>query len=302
MSVEPTSTNDPPQRLSLAARMIERRILTIAAIVLMHVVLLAVSALASAILNASVFLPKEPLLVTTVALLLAHCSLCAIWWARTSWSPHVKTADLLFLMGGLWILLVSALDSTRSSPMLAASWVTCLMIQIVLTAFGVVGVELGVNFGPAASRSRFSLFFLMLWTTIASAALALAGTLAGRYGFKLSDVTQSAFFGQLQAVGLANAMLALVAYAGVRLSRTRGALAISCAATILGSAIVFPLAMRAAFATDAGPTTADLVWLFGAEAAFLMLTLIPLVASHGAVSSSPPATNPPRQPQTARPQ
>src|SRR5204863_1587068 len=82
----------PISNLALASRVeagpvvIARRILAVVCGLLIHVILLGGGAVAAVIvLNTSGVraMPREPLLVMAVALVMAHCSLGAIWWART---------------------------------------------------------------------------------------------------------------------------------------------------------------------------------------------------------------------------
>jgi hypothetical protein len=293
MSQEPVPiSSQTPAIAAENVRAIERGILAVTAIVLLHVILLAMGAIASTLvaLRPVTFVPKEPLLLTIVALVMAHSSLSAIWWARTSWSPHAKAVSLVILAGGLWLLLLATLDNVRAIPTLAASWAVSLIFQMVLTGLGVVILELFVHYERAAQRSRFSLFFLMLWTTIIAVMLSAAGVLAARHGFRLSDVTRSDYFLQLQFVGMANAALAIVAYSGARLSRTLRMRIMTSTTTILASATAIPLALHVVFAGHVGADPTDLVWVFSWEAVLLVATLIPLVTSQSETSGKSLAT------------
>jgi hypothetical protein len=272
VKTEPLQLTDRPQTL-------ERRVLAVVCSVLLHVVLLAGGAVATAIVATQgqmPALPRKPLLVLAVALLLAHCSLGAIWWARTNWSPHAKTLVAALSCGGLWLLLITLLDMARHNGLAAAAWAACVATQVSLTALAAAAMELALHYQSAATRSRFSILYLMVWTSVIAAALGIAGIFAARSGFKLSEIPSWEHFRQIQGVGLAGAALAIGVYASVRLPRSWNVRIMTCVMAVIAIAIGAVLSFLAVFGDKVGASTADIAWLIGGEGLFLVVTLVPL--------------------------
>lgn len=278
-SPAPISNLALARRVEVGPLLIARRILAVICSLLIHVILLGGGAVAAAIvLNTSGVraMPREPLLVMAVALVMAHCSLGAIWWVRTSWPPHAKTLVAAISTAGLWLLLIGLLDTTRQNGVAASAWAASVMTQALFTAIAVTGLELRVHYESAAARSRFSLLFLMIWTSVAAVLLGVAGALAARAGFKLADVPAWGFFQQLQGVAIASAVLAAGVYASVRLPSTWTARALGCTAVIITIAAATPMSLFAIFGINAGASVTDIVWLMTGQGAFLAATLFPL--------------------------
>src|SRR3954447_16108407 len=86
-----------PTGPTMTAPAFERRALALASVLLSHFLLLIGGAVTATIVGRRPLghvpgVPHEPLLVLLVALILAHSSLGAIWWARIGWPTHAKTA------------------------------------------------------------------------------------------------------------------------------------------------------------------------------------------------------------------
>jgi hypothetical protein len=261
-------------------RALERHVLAVVCIVMLHGVLLSGGAFASAIVvgrsgNSVPGFPMQPLLVLAVALLMAHCSLGAIWWARSNWSPHAKTIVATVSCGGLWLVLITLLETTRHSGVAAAAWAACVATQVTVTGLIAALLELAIHYEAAAARSRFNILYLLVWTSIISVALGIAGAWAARSGFKLGEVPEWGYFQQLQGVGLAGAALALSVYSSVRfLSRWRSRVA-ACIAAVVATTMTTIASMLAIFGDKAGASITDMIWLFGGEGLFLIATLVP---------------------------
>jgi hypothetical protein len=243
---------------------IERRFRTFFVSPLLHLVLLGLGVAAAS------------LLAMSVALILSLCSLMAIWWVRSDSRPHAKTAATVIALGGLWLLLVQMLQTTRDSGAAALAWSVCIFIQVVLTGFAVTILELSTSYSAAAPRSRFSLQYLFIWTTLLAFALGGAGFIASKFGFKLADVPNWNFFMQLQGVAVAGAALAAAVYTSIRLPQTWLVRGLASAATTVAGAAVAPLCLLAIFGDNVGAHPVDLVWLFTGQSLCLLSVLVPL--------------------------
>src|SRR5262245_26356569 len=131
-------------------RVLERRVLAVIFSVTFHMTLLAAGALASAYVAAQgglrvIALPRQPLLVLTVALVIAHCSLGALWWARSDWSLHTKSVVATLSCVGMWLLLIGLLETTRRSGVAATAWAACLATQVFVTGLGATLLELAIH-------------------------------------------------------------------------------------------------------------------------------------------------------------
>src|SRR4029450_6013807 len=73
--------------------------------------------------------PSRPLLILGTGLLLAQCSLIAIWWARSNWLSHAKT--LLAISGWFitWALLIALFPMTDAKSAASGGWAICLATQ-----------------------------------------------------------------------------------------------------------------------------------------------------------------------------
>jgi hypothetical protein len=147
---------------------------------------------------------------------------------------------------------------------------------VILVAVAALVTEFLLDYRVAAQRSRFSLFFLALWTTVIAVVLGVAASWARAAGWKLADVVLSQYFWQLQAVGVINASLALSVLLVSRLSvpaSMRIVVSLGIVAVVVGLSI---LALFAVFGGNVGASVADMAWLFGSEGLLLVATVLPL--------------------------
>jgi hypothetical protein len=223
--------------------------------------------------------PEQPLLVLALAFILAHCSLAAIWWARSCWSMNTKSIAAAIAVGSLWLLLVQILQTTRESGQAMLAWSVAITSQVALTALAVMIYELSIDYQRAAVRSRFSLQCLLTWTTLIAILLGLAGAAAAKSGFKLADVRSWEFFSQLQGVAVTSASLAAAVYTGIRLSKTWLLRGLACTVVATAGAVAAPLCLLAIFGDRIGAASIDLVWLFSANVLFLIPSTLYLVLS-----------------------
>src|SRR5262245_61686527 len=104
---------------------LELRVLQYAAVILLHLVIMALVAVPfAAALGSSgtAAAPREPFLIVAVGLLMAHCSLNGIWWARVTWPSYAKTLAAALSWLAIWVLLLAILPESRRDAMRAAGW------------------------------------------------------------------------------------------------------------------------------------------------------------------------------------
>jgi len=275
----PLRDHPTPQIRAAAARRIERHVLAVAAVVLLHLVLLGGGAAASAVVAArgpGAWLPRQPLLVSLVALLLAHWSLAAIWWARSAWPAHLKTLLAVVWCAGLWLLLIGRLQTVRLEPIAAAGWATSIGLQVVITALAAAALESMKAGRRAARASRFTIMQLLIWTTLVAVLLGVGRQWAAERGWTIAGMLDWQFWRQVQAGGLVNALLAIGLISSLRLPRTWHGRSAACLATIYFVSLCAPIMMWLAFGGLTGAQLAALVWLWGAEGFFVAVTLVPL--------------------------
>lgn len=267
------------QSVAAATGSIERRALALTASVLLHVIVLGVGAVAAAGLATGhklSFIPRDPLLILAVALVVAHCGIGAIWWARAFWPATAKSFVALVSIFVLWLLLTKLLNSTRDVGLPAFAWAAAIVTQTLATGLAVAVAELRVNFDAAARRNRFTILFLLLSTTAVATLLGAANTWATRHGWKIADVASWEYFWQLQFVGLISALLAIGVYLCTRLIRIWQASGVASLIFVTLITIAAPLVLKAAYGADVGALPADIVWLFAGQGLFLIATLLPL--------------------------
>ncbi len=287
MNSRPPTT--PAPALTPAVGALERRMLAVGASVLLHIILLAIGSVAAAMVAASRArqgLPAAPLLVVAaVALVMAHTSLGGIWWARSTSSMHLRTVLATVTVAGMWMLLVLILDETRHSGIRAGAWAACLVTQMLVTAALATAIEFVVDRPAAAARSRFSIGFILFWTTAIAVALAGAGAWGANNGWKVADIAGWTYFAQLQAVGITGGLLATVVYASVRSPRRWMIRTLSCLAAVVVFGAASPAVVALIFGVHVGASQSDLVWLFAGQGLFLVVSLVPIeIARSGSLA------------------
>jgi len=227
-------------------------------------------------------IPGEPFLVLAIALIHAHVSLSAVWWARSTWPLSARTIAALACCAALWLLLLILLDTASANDVTAAGWAACLAIQAAIAGLGALTIEAALDFRATAARHRFSLAFLVGMTTSVATVLGAFGTWAARHGWKVADAPGWQYFWQIQLLGVLNGGLAVLLLASVRVAlswRIRGFLV---AAVFMAVPAIAPLLFHAIFAAKVGAPTVDLVWLFAAQGLFLAIALVQVEIVHAA--------------------
>ena len=263
----------------IPGRTLERNLLAVGASVLLHIILLVIGIIAATVVAASQArrgLPAAPLLVAAVALVMAHTSLGGIWWARNAGSIHVRTTIAALTVVGMWTLLVLILDETRHSGIRAGAWAACLATQMFVAAALGTAIEFVVDRQAAIARSRFSIGFMLFWTTAIAVALAGAGAWGANYGWKVADIAGWTFFAQLQAVGVTGGLLAAAIYAAVRSPRSWLVRTLVCLAMTFVIGAASPAVFSLIFGKNVGAHDADLFWLFTGQGLFLVVSLVPI--------------------------
>lgn len=260
--------------------------MAVVAAIVLHMLLLALAAMASAWVafrGSSALLPAEPLIIAVIALVAAQCSLGAIWWSRTSWPAHWKTLAGIVVCADLWVLLMATLDSVHREPIAAACWAAALAVQIGLTALASSCVEFGFR-NTSAARRQFSILYLLIWTTVIAVLLGTARRVIDLNGWTFTEAVNWQFAQQLMWSGVVNAVLAAGLLAGARLPvswRTRAGVCVVMLCVVTISAPLLTLVWFDSSSASAGASIADLAWLWFAEGLFLLAALIPLELAGG---------------------
>jgi hypothetical protein len=259
---------------------LERRVLAVGTAIVLHAVLLGIAAGVQAIVARAGrvwVVPQEPLLVTAVALLMAHCSLGALWWARAKWPSYAKTLAAALATALIWVLLLGVLNTADLSESAAVAWAASLTIQAVLAGLGAAALGLLRAPRAEAAQTRFTIMFLLLWTAVVAVLLGAGRALSEAFGWKMADVLAWEYLYQLQTIGVANAVLAVGLLAALQFSSSWSVRLLLALAALLLVAVATPIAMMLIF-RNAGASVADLVWLPLAEGLFVLATLVPLEA------------------------
>lgn len=272
-----------PKDVSALARrtllLVECYVLAVAVVVLLHLVLLAFAAATSAVVASRgglAWAPRQPLLLALVAVLLAHCSSGAIWWARSTWPAHVKTLLALVCCAGLWLVLTGCLKTVALAPLAAAAWATSIALQVIFTAAASAAMESALAGRREATASRFTIMYLFIWTTLVAVVLGIGRHWAVQRGWTFAAMLDWPFWRQVQVAGLINSLLAFGVLASLRLPRTWHGRAAACLGTIYFVGLSGPIMMWLAFGTVKGAELVELVWIWGVQGMFLAITLVPL--------------------------
>jgi hypothetical protein len=176
----------------------------------------------------------------------------------------------------MWTLLVLILDETRHSGIRSGAWAACLLSQMLLAALLATAIEFIADRRAAVARSRFSIGFILFWTTAIAMSLAGVGAWGAQNGWKTADIAGWTYFVQLQAVGITGALLAAAVAASVRLPQTWPMRALGCLFAVVLCGALSPAVFRLLFGDHVGARDADLVWLFIGQGLFLVVSLVPL--------------------------
>jgi hypothetical protein len=257
---------------------VERRVLAAVAIVVLHFAillsLLGVLKALAGVESAGDLAPREPMLTLIVSLLQAWCGLGAIWWGNSGWPSHVRTLTAALAAAILWALLILVLENTDFASDGSAGWGASFITHALATALGMVLVERARRRECGKGDRRFTILFLMIWMAVVGLVLGGLRWLATSFGWTLA-VVQWEFFLQLQAIALFNALLAISLWTVLQARRNWRSRWVVCGLVTLSLMFIVNVLMAAIFA-DVGATIADICWLYGGQAAFLLATIAPL--------------------------
>jgi hypothetical protein len=290
-----TATDSRPATRVITA--LERRVLAVVGIAVLCALLfgvgLACEALNRAIASQYVPVSDHPLLILSVAMLMAQCSLGAIWWALARWPSHVKTLVAVAFCGITWALLVGLLE-TAPFEIESAAWACSLGIQAVLTALAMLVVDLVHRPERAGDNHRFSILFLLIWTAVIAILLGAGRWLSERLGWT-GAIVEWQFFWQVQTIGVVNAALAVGLFVSLALLQSKRAKLVGCAVVTLAAVFGAPLLMHLLF-TNVGVDLVDIAWLLTGEAMFFLATLGPLLALQSASLAQQAGSQEPAEP------
>jgi hypothetical protein len=260
-----------------APRRFAMGVLRTIAIGLLHLVVLAlVVAAASTRGFDSISTRRNPLLIAAISLIMAHCSLSGIWWARIRWPSHAKTLAMVLSCVALWGLLLLVLSESRSVAGRAAGWAASLAAQCALAAVLSAMLELAVDRRAFWSGTRFSILFLLIWTSVVAVILGAGRVLATRIGWTPQNFFSWHYFWQLQMLAAANAIFAVAILASLRIPPSWFARSAACAAALVLMPAGTSVAMRLLFQNRVGVSMVELLWLSAIQGLFVAVTLVPL--------------------------
>ena len=256
-----------------------RQFVAILVSIVLHLAILAIAIVASWIqtqFDRTPVLAEEPLVVVSVALLMAHCSLGAIWWTTSPWPSHIKTLVAIAACALTWALTIVMLSGTEFRSIESAGWAISMLVQAVLAGLltSIIDMLRRRRAGQAVGDRRFTVLFLLIWMAVIGVLLGAARFLTQALGWS-QDITSGQYFYQLLAVGIANGLLAACMYASLAW-RGHGTVPERVGLLLATMFVIVASFVLQTIFANMGVTTADLVWLFGSEAAFLLATLSPL--------------------------
>jgi hypothetical protein len=219
---------------------------------------------------------RKGILLIAVGLLMAYCSLCGHWWARTDWPLKVKTPAALLAALAAWGVLLTVLDASLEQADRAAGWATSFATQFFLAAIFSAALELAIQRRGISWRRRFTILTLFVWTTMVACFLGGGRWLVNRFGWNAETFFAWNYFEQLQVVGCANAALAAAIFGCVRLTTHWPARCASCLAVLVLAPACTVGLMAMIFGSNIGSSAGDLLWLTAAQGVFLTATLLPL--------------------------
>jgi hypothetical protein len=291
MSAEVPSTHTTDQP---ALHLIGRRVMGVIAVIALHLAIFWLSGWAAVMTPLpEVLAPRESLLVLSVALLQAWCSLGAIWLSRSRWPSHVNTLIASLISAGIWIGVILILGNTDFHSPNAAGWLVSLATQCLTTTLAMLVVDRILHRSLLAPGGRFTIMFLLVWTGVVALLLGAGRLLAENFGWTWAGIFSWQYFSQLQVVGLFNALLAVSLWTALHRRPTWRSRMLAAAAIVITTIVTANLLMFSVF-KDVGVEPVDLCWLYGGQSLFLLATLVPLqIASQGTFTAEPQTPPPP---------
>jgi len=259
---------------------LQRKAVAVFAVVVLHLLVIAAIAelLWATSWNRPALLrpPPQPLLLAAVALLMAHCSLGGIWWARTSWPSHVKTLVAVLVCVAAWGMLLAVLPEGRSQADHAAGWAASFGTQFVLTSLLAAVIEIAIHFRRGTNQHRYTILTLLIWMAVVGCVLGGGRWLAILFGWTADNFFAWQYFQQLQVMAFLNSALAIATLACVRLPSNWPLRCAAFTVTLVAAVPLLVTAMWGVFGNRAGVSLNELAWLMTTEGLFLVVTLVPL--------------------------
>lgn len=213
----------------------------------------------------------QTLVIIGAAQILADCSLVGVWWARSAWPSHARTLVAVFCIATLWGLLVLLFRGVTFASAHSGGWAASFVTQAVLAALGTAVFE---AFAGRKAAQSFSLMFLLLWMSLVAILLGAGRQLAHTLNWSAAAILGWEFFVHLQVIAIANALLALLLFAPLRLFRNWPSRILGCIVVGLAASILTPYVMKWSF-TNAGAPFYEMVCLLALESLFLFAAFVP---------------------------
>jgi len=272
----PIATQRSPHPITVPQQRFALRAFLTAAPIFVSVGLLLLTVLISAIrARLQTGSGTNPLLILALGVLLAHGSLVGIWWARSTLPSHLKTLLTALAMAGLWVLIIFLLDTAqfRSAP--GAGWAACLATQVLSMMLLTMLVEVLANPSVLERRHRFSIFFLLIWTTVIAVLLGVGRRIAEWLGWSPAMLVGWEYFLQVQTMAAINVVLAISLLASLQLTSNWPLRLIAVATLAPTIALLAPLLMQWMF-KSVGADYFEIVGLLLVESLVLLFVIAPL--------------------------
>jgi hypothetical protein len=259
----------------------ERWLLALMAIFLLHVILFGAGGIAEALSRRMSqpwrVLPPEPMLHVFGSFLLAQCSLAAIGLGRSRLASHWKALLAIGLATAIWILLHVALLGHAKGDSEVGSWLTALVTQGLVVAFGIQAVELLASPQTNGRSRQYTILGLLMWTTLVAAFLGGMRWLATLLGWTMVVSEWPSFF-PLQALAAFSAILAILLCLIVSWSASWRRTAAFSTLALACTTAAFVGFTHFCFKAP-GATSQEMCWIMGGQTLFLLAVLIPLRAA-----------------------
>ena len=248
----------------------DRRVMAVIAAIALHFAILWIGTWLGNVLHVSPNGGAFLLLITS--LLMAWCSLAAIWWVHAPWPSHFRTLAVILLSVIAWAVHLGVRRAPFGSDE-SAAWAASVLTQIIVTILAMLALQRIRGTGIDRPR-QFSILYLLIWTTVVALLLG-AGRLAAIELDWTTAVFRWRFFFQIQVAGVMSALLAVCVWTSFQSGRTLKTKLLACGISALSLMLVANLLFSAIF-RDVGATALGIGWLYGSQMSFILAILLPL--------------------------
>ena len=254
----------------------DRRVMAVITIIALHLVIYWVGTFTGlqSLLARLRLTPQGGSLVLIISLLSAWCSLTAMWCVHSRWPSHIK-ALVTFVAGILlWAVLIVVRRRASFASDESVGWAAAFATQGLLTIVGTLAVEHYRQPTATGRPPRFTIHFLLTWTTVIAIVLGGSRWIAELLGWTTAAF-QWKYFLHLQVVAVLNFSLAIGLLSALQVWQRRRVRLFVAGLIAIGFMLVANMLLFAIF-RDVGADMGGICWLFGGQTLFLLATLMPL--------------------------